>query len=81
MPNPNPRIENLTRAGMGRPPLGKERKQVTLPPYLVAAVNLLCEQQDWTFSYTLEQILCHSLGLPHDYEGDMALILKGAPIE
>ncbi len=82
MPNPNPKIENLTRAGLGRP--RKELKAVLVPlsPELLERLAEIQAQQDWPRNYLIEQVLRAFLEMPSDYDADdFALIIKGATVE
>jgi hypothetical protein len=57
MSNPDiqPRPENLTRAGMGQPPKGLERLEVTLTPELKALLEQVAKKQRWKRNYLIEQ--------------------------
>jgi hypothetical protein len=69
MPNPNivPRPENLTRAGMGQPPKGLQRVQVTLSPQLIEKLDAVTSKQGWKRNYLIEQTLRAIAGLSSDY--------------
>lgn len=56
---------NLTRAGMGRPPTGKNSKNIRLSPETIAAVKIRADQAGKTFSETLESLILKALGLEH----------------
>jgi hypothetical protein len=68
MANPNPKIENLTRAGKGRPKKGLKTVRVALSPELLdrltaASIPLGCPR-----NYLIEQICRGFLDLPADYK-------------
>lgn len=82
MPNPNPKLENLTRAGMGQPKKGRKRIQVTLPPELIERLDEVATLQDWDRSYTIEQLCRAMLDFKPDYdESDFVLIRQGRGVE
>jgi hypothetical protein len=67
MSNPNPPLENLTRAGMGQPLKGLQRTVINLSPDLLEHLDKTMQQQDWKRNYLVEQCLRTMFGLSSDY--------------
>ncbi len=66
MANPNPKIENLTRAGMGRPRKGLTKVTISLSPELLKRLAEIQAQHKLTRNYLVEQILRSWLGMQSD---------------
>lgn len=67
MPNPKPKLENLTRMGKGRPAKGLARVQITLTPQLLDRIESIASLKGWKRNYLVEQLLRISLGLPSEF--------------
>jgi hypothetical protein len=67
VPNPNPNLKNLTRAGMGRPCKNLQRISLTLTPELLEKIDAIATWKECHRNYLIEQILRVAIALPADY--------------
>jgi hypothetical protein len=66
MPNPNPKIENLTNAGKGRPKLNRVRVEITLPPSTLEKIDRYVAVTGGTRSGAIEMAIEMAIGEPLD---------------
>jgi hypothetical protein len=64
MPNPNPKLANLTRAGRGQPKKNLTQISVALTPELLDKLNEICARNGWKRNHLIEQILRASVNYP-----------------